>query len=205
MAMGIWGRKIGMTQVFSENKVMPVTVVDVAHWFVTGIRNKSRDGYDAIQVGCLRKKYENKEFSLDWLKKLKHYFQYIREVRLEENFQESSLGQIVDFYKDFNQGQIVDVTGWSKGCGFAGVYKRHGFGGAAKSHGSMMGRRPGSIGGLRTSGRVIKGKRMAGHMGTERTVVKHLNIVAVHTENKAMIVKGSIPGKSGSLVFISKA
>lgn len=204
MTMGIWGRKIGMTQVFTENKVMPVTVVDVAHWFVTGVRNKARDGHDAVQVGCLRKKYENQPFSSLWLKRPKQYFQYVREVKMDQEADTSMVGQSVDFYNNFNPGQMVDVVGWSKGCGFAGVYKRHGFGGAPKSHGGMMGRRPGSIGGLRTSGRVIKGKRMAGHMGVERVVVRQLRVINVNVDDKAIVVKGAVPGKTGSLVFIRK-
>lgn len=203
MVTGVWGHKIGMTQVFSNNKVIPVTVIAVGNWFVTGLKLQDRDGYEAVQVGCVRKRYEGKSFSADWLKKPSLYFRYLREIKA--NSADYVIGQVVNFYQDFKQDQLVDVVGWSKGCGFAGVYKRHGFGGAAKSHGSMMGRRPGSIGGLRTSGRVIKGKRMAGHLGNQRTVVKHLNVVSINENEKAIIVKGCVPGKTGSLVFIRKA
>lgn len=205
MVLGMWGRKIGMTQVFSENKVVPVTVIDTTNWIATGVRTAAKDGYDALQIGCLRKRYTAQPFSMEWLKKPAQYFQYVREVKCDEAVDQSVIGQPVDGHSIFLQGQKVDVAGWSIGRGFAGVYKRHGFGGAAKSHGSMMGRSPGSIGGLRTSGRVIKGKRMAGHMGAERVMVKQLRVVDIDAQHGALLVKGAVPGKAGSLVFVRKA
>ena len=210
MVTGIWGRKIGMTQVFSDNglqcKVTPVTVVDVNHWFVVAKRLQLRDGYDAVQIGWLRKKHHNSAFDAIWLKNLKRYFQMVREVKSTAAMvQNMQIGQPVDFYNDFTTGQPVSVIGWSKGKGFAGTYKRHGFGGAAKSHGSTMGRRPGSIGALRTSGRVIKGKRMAGHLGTDRVLVQGLDVVSIDPQARTITIKGSVPGSAGSFVFIRKA
>lgn len=205
MVLGMWGRKIGMTQVFSENKVVPVTVIDTTDWIVTAVRTKAKDGYDAMQIGCLRKRYAVRPFLTEWLKKPAQYFQYVREVKCDQAVDHAIIGQPVDGHSNFLLGQKVDVMGFSIGRGFAGVYKRHGFGGAAKSHGSMMGRSPGSIGGLRTSGRVIKGKRMAGHMGVERVMIKQLKVVDVDAQHGALLVKGAVPGKAGSLVFVRKA
>jgi large subunit ribosomal protein L3 len=206
MIRDIWGQKIGMTQIFSDNKVMPVTAVDTRNWIVTGIKNKVRDGYDALQVGYLRQRYHNQSFQSAWLKHAKCYFQHVREIRCDAaTAVNEAIGTPFNVLSQFAVGNIIDVVGWSKGLGFTGVYKRHGFGGAAKSHGSMMGRRPGSIGFTRTSGEVMRGQLMAGHKGVDRVMVKKINVVAIDHDNGVMFVKGSVPGKSGSLVLVKKA
>ena len=205
MVKGLWGKKIGMTQLFSDNKVVPATVIDVANWFVTQLKTKDVDGYDAVQVGLVKSKYVKDAFSRDWLKKPAKYFSLLREVKVLAEAEGLVVGASVDFYNLLKIGEAVDVFGITKGCGFAGVVKRHGFKGGAKSHGGMMGRRPGSIGNMRTEGRVIKGRKLPGHMGVARRVMQNLEVMRVEAEARLVVVKGSVPGKSGSLVFIQKA
>lgn len=202
MVKGFWGKKIGMTQVFAGNKAVPVTAIDVSRWFVTNIRTEERDGYHAVQVGCVRKRYEQDEFSSDWLKKKKTFFQIVKEVRCSEPVKEVTLGKEVNFYEDFQEGSFVDVRGTSKGCGFAGVVKRHNFSGGPKTHGSTMGRRTGSIGFMCACGKVIKGKKMPGHMGTKKRVIEGLEVVKVSKDQKIVLVKGAVPGKVGSPLFV---
>ena len=207
MVSGLWGRKIGMTQVFSkENTVVPVTAIDIAGWFVTNVRTVERDGYAAVQLGRVKKRYEGISFSADWLKNLKKYFSFVREVRVKTQDQGSLpvVGQALDITTILQEGQVVDVFGTSKGCGFAGVVRRHNFGGPPKTHGHTMGKRTGSIGSYCSVGKVIKGKAMPGHMGAKSRMVKNLEVVRVDHDAKIVLVKGAVPGKSGSLVFVSK-
>lgn len=200
---GLWGRKIGMTQVFSsENKVVPVTAIDMSNWYVTQVKTSEKDGYLAVQLGCIKGKYSESEFSLDWLKKPKKYFSAFREVRLN-NKTDVVLGEPANLSL-LAQGDNVDVFGISKGAGFQGVVKRHGFSGGPASHGPTFGRFTGSLSFMRSQGRVIKGKRMPGHMGVEKNVIKNLEVIKVEPEAKVLLVKGSVPGKTGSLVFIRK-
>ncbi len=206
MVSGLWGRKIGMTQMFSkENAVVPVTVIDIAGWFVTNIRTLERDGYVAVQVGCVKDRYSKEEFSINWLKNLTKYFKVVREIRVSGEDQKSlpTIGQPVDT-SILEEGVSVDVFGKTKGCGFAGVVRRHNFAGPPGSHGHTMGNRTGSIGSFCSQGKVIKGKTMPGQMGNEKRVVRNLEIVKVEHDSKVVLVKGSVPGKSGSLVFIRK-
>lgn len=203
MLRGVLGKKIGMTQIFADQKVVPVTVVDLNHWYVTNIRTKDKDGYNAVQVGHLRKKYQNQQFSLEWLKKLKSYFSVVQEIEQTEQAA-MEVGKPVDFTTLIQAGQAVDVFGTTKGRGFQGVVKRHGFAGGSASHGPRFGRIPGSVSFMRSRGRVIKGKRLPGHMGVQRRVAKYLEIVKVEPETKIALVKGSVPGGSGSLVYIQK-
>jgi large subunit ribosomal protein L3 len=206
MVNGLWGKKIGMTQVFSDKGVVvPVTVIDVARWFVTQVKTKDRDGYNAVQVGRVKDKYAGKEFSADWLKKAKNYFTFVREVKVEEIPADVVVGVPANFENIVAAGDKVDVTGTTKGCGFAGVIKRHDFNGPPGSHGSTMGRRTGSLSFMRSRGRVIKGKRMPGHMGVDQCVMQRLEVIRVEPDAQVVIVKGSIPGKTGSLVFLSKS
>jgi len=207
MVSGLWGKKIGMTQVFSkENTVVPVTAIDIAGWFVTNVRTVERDGYAAVQLGRVKKRYEGISFSADWLKNLKKYFSFVREVRVKTQDQGSLpvVGQALDITTILQEGQVVDVFGTSKGCGFAGVVRRHNFGGPPKTHGHTMGKRTGSIGSYCSVGKVIKGKAMPGHMGAKSRMVKNLEVVRVDHDAKIVLVKGAVPGKSGSLVFVSK-
>jgi len=205
MLKGIWGKKIGMTQIFSENnKVVPVTVIDIDHWVVTNHKFKERDGYDAVQVGSLRKKYCGKDFSQEWLKNTKKYFSVLREITLGDASQKFEIGPL-DFSSIVSVGEAVDVFGITKGHGFQGVVKRHGFTGGRASHGPRFGRIPGSLSFMRSEGKVIKGKKLPGHMGVDQRVMRNLEIIKIEPESNVVLVKGSVPGGSGSLVFIRKA
>jgi len=209
MVTGLWGKKIGMAQIFAGESVVPVTAVDISGWFVTNIRTIERDGYSAIQVGRVKDKYINKKFDVNWLKKLKQYFSVVREIRLSKDVSEMegspiAIGKAADFLSIFQEGDFVDVFGKTKGCGFAGVYRRYNFGGAPKTHGSKMGRRTGSIGYFCSQGRVAKGKKMPGQMGNKKRVAQNLEVVKIAKDSDIVLVKGSIPGKSGSLVFLRK-
>jgi len=207
LVIGIWGKKIGMTQVFSKDKVVPVTVLDVSHWYVTGIKTKENDGYTAVQVGCLKDRYVDKPFSLQWLKKPTTYFDFIREIKADEKDLENYIiGKPFGVTKDIiAPGEEVDVAGTTKGCGFAGVIRRHGFSGGPASHGSSFGRKPGSIGFMTACGRVIKGKKLPGRMGGVQRMMRNLEVIEADVEPYIMLVKGSIPGKTGTLVFIRKS
>ncbi len=205
MVSGVWGRKIGMTQVFSDDyKIVPVTVIDTAHWYITGIKTKERDGYDAVQMGHAKHAYENQEFSPEWLKAPRKYFSVLKEVRLTAHVEGLAVGQPADIGSLVAKGDSVDVFGITIGRGFQGGVKRHGFTGGLASHGSKLGRKPGSLSHMRSRGRVIKGKRMAGHMGTDQRVMRNLEIIKVEPLSSVLLVKGSVPGKSGSLVFVRK-
>lgn len=205
MVKGLWGKKIGMTQVFEKDKAIPVTVIDVSNWLVTQIKTETKDGYNAVQIGFLRPRYTKQAFAIDWLKDTKTYFASLHEVHLDSANAELTVGSPVQFHSILNEGDYVDVLGISIGRGFAGAVKRHGFAGGRASHGSKTGRRPGSLSFMRSQGRVIKGKRLPGHMGTEACRVKNLQVVKVRSEDNLVLVKGPVPGKSGSLVFMSKA
>ena len=205
MVTGVWGKKIGMTQIFDAERVIPVTVIDLDRWIVTNIRKQDRDGYNAVQVGRVRDKYALQSFSLQWLKNLKKYFSHIREIKAKDAVDGIKIGQPAEFYTTVGIGDTVDVFGITKGCGFAGVVKRHGFAGPPGSHGAKMGNRPGSIGHIRSQGKVIKGKKLPGHMGVQKRVTRGLRVIQIEPEKKIIIVKGSVPGKVGSLLFVQKA
>ena len=204
MVSGIWGRKIGMTQVFDGDESVPVTVIDVGNWIVTNIKTKERDGYTAVQVGCVKKRYAGETPSLDWLKKPRHYFTVLREIRTDDLPEKIKIGQPADFYTGFQVGEPVDVCGITKGRGFAGVVKRWRFAGAPASHGHTMGKTTGSLGFMCANGKVVKGKKMPGHMGVKQRVMKNLDIVKVDQDGPIILVKGSVPGYDGSLVFVRK-
>lgn len=205
MVSGIWGKKIGMTQVFDNDKVIPVTVIDLSDWVVTGIKTKERDGYNAVQVGCLKKKYSKQKPLAHWMKKPSEYFAVMREIPLKELPDTIAIGQPVTFYDDIKKGERVNVFGVTRGRGFAGVVKRWGFAGAPASHGATMGKTPGALSFMRTQGRVVKGKKMPGHMGVARRVMKNLDVVQVEVDNGPIVlVKGSVPGHAGSLLFIQR-
>lgn len=193
-----------MTQVFVENNVVPVTVIDTGSWYVTQVKTQEQDGYNAVQVGLVKEKFAGIVFSNQWLKKSKHYFQVLREIRLTEPCT-SQVGDRANYYEHLSIGDNVDVFGVTKGAGFAGCVRRHGFAGARATHGSMMGNRPGALSFMRSRGRVIKGKRLPGHMGVTKHMVARLEVVRVEPNSQIVLVKGSVPGKSGSLVFIRKA
>ncbi|MFZ5954082.1 MAG: 50S ribosomal protein L3 [Candidatus Dependentiae bacterium] len=205
MSTKFWGKKIGMTQVFLGDKVVPVTAVDLSAWVVTQIKTKERDGYEAVQVGCLRERFKNDSFKEDWVKKPKKYFSHLKEMSVESQFDSIQIGQLVNFTQLIETGTKVNVVGTTKGGGFAGVVKRHGFAGGRASHGSKMGNKPGSSGFFRRQGRIIKGKKFPGHMGMLTKMMKGLEVIKVEPDNNIVLVKGSVPGKTGSLLCIKKA
>ena len=202
---GILGRKIGMTQVFTESgKLIPVTVVEVEKNVVTQIKTKENDGYDAVQLafGEQREKLATKASAGHTAKAKttpKRFFKEIKGVDLNSY----SLGQEV-CADIFEPGEIVDVTGTTKGKGFQGVIKRHGQSRGPMGHGSHYHRRPGSMGTMRPM-RVFKGKKLAGHMGTLTVTIQNLEIVAVDTLNNVILVSGNIPGPKKGLVVIKSA
>jgi large subunit ribosomal protein L3 len=205
MVNGLWGKKLGMTQVFAEDKkVVPVTVIDATHWLVTSIKRVNRDGYEAVQVGYVRPRYQKQSFDLEWLKASKKYFAYLKEIRLDNPAEGVEIGKQLSFVDFLAVGDSVSASGITKGRGFAGVIKRHGFSGGGSSHGSNMHRRTGSIGFMATRGRVAKGKKMPGHMGADRRTVQNLQITAVDSERNIVLVKGAVPGFSGAPIFLSK-
>lgn len=199
------GTKIGMTQLFDQKgDAIPVTVVDVNNWVVTQIKSSEKDGYSALQLGLMRKRFRGLPFSFDWLKAKNDYFLQIKELVLEDT-SDFALGQSVGLDNlTFNEGDLVAVTGTSKGLGFQGVVKRWGFSGGPSSHGSRFHRIPGSSGHLRRQGEVIKGKKFPGHAGTDRVTVKGLEIVGIDREAGCLFIKGAIPGKKDFLVAINK-
>lgn len=202
---GILGRKIGMTEVFDkEGRLTPVTVVEVTPNVVTQIKTKEKDGYEAIQLGfdTKREKLATKA-SIGHTNKAnttpKRFFREIRGVNVEDY----TLGQELNV-DIFERGEMVDVTGTTKGKGFQGVIKRHGQHRGPMGHGSHYHRRPGSMGTMRPM-RVFKGKKLPGHMGTLTVTIQNLEIVAVDKENNVILVKGNIPGPKKSLVIIKSA
>ena len=203
---GILGRKIGMTQVFTKSgKLIPVTVVEVEPNVVTQIKTKENDGYEAIQLGfdTKREKLATKA-SVGITNKAnttpKRFFREIRGVDVSEY----SLGQEVKV-DIFAEGEMVDVTGTTKGKGFQGVIKRHGQSRGPMGHGSMYHRRPGSMGSTSTPGRVFKGKRLPGHMGTNTITIQNLEVVSVDLDKNVILVKGSVPGANGAILKIKSS
>lgn len=199
---GILGRKIGMTQVFTESgKLIPVTVVEVEKNVVTQIKTKENDGYDAIQLGFgeQREKLATKALAGHAAKAKTTPKRFFREIK-GVDVNSYSLGQEISA-DIFEPGEVVDVTGTSKGKGFQGVIKRHGQSRGPMGHGSHYHRRPGSMGTMRPM-RVFKGKKLAGHMGVLTVTIQNLEIVAVDTLNNVILISGNIPGPKKSLVLI---
>jgi len=205
MLNGVWGKKIGMTQFFSDDKAMPVTVIDLGRWVVTQIKTAERDGYTAIQAGLVKEKFADQPFDTAWLKKPQAYFSFLREVALSELSEGLAVGNNVDYSAVIKADDKVNVTGNSKGKGFAGVVKRYGFAGGPASHGPRFGRRPGSLSFMRTQGRIIKGKKMPGHYGTTQHTIEKLRVVSFDAQTGVMLVKGAVPGGKGSLLYVQKA
>jgi large subunit ribosomal protein L3 len=203
MKKGIIGKKIGMTQIFSETGVMtPVTVIQAGPCVVAQKKTPEKDGYSAIQLGFedvadkrLTKPQRGHFAKSDIAPK-----KYLREFRLED-IESVNVGDIVTV-DTFFEGESVDVVGISKGKGFSGVIKRHGAGRGPSSHGSGYHRGQGSMGGSATPGRVAKGKMMAGQMGNEQVTVQNLDVVKVDAERGLLIVKGAIPGPKGGIVYV---
>ena len=204
---GLLGEKLGMTQVFDENnRIVPVTVVQAGPCVVTQVRSASVDGYSAVQIGfgAVDPRRVNKPDTGHFAKAGVTPRRELVELRTDDAT-EYTLGQ--ELTADlFESGQRVDVTATSKGKGFAGVMKRHGFHGVSASHGSHRNhRKPGSIGGASTPGRVFKGMRMAGRMGGERVTTQGLTVHAVDADRGLLLIKGAVPGPKGGLVLIRTA
>ena len=202
---GILGRKIGMTQVFTESgKLIPVTVVEVEKNVVTQIKTKENDGYEAIQLGFgnTREKLATKASAGHTAKAQTTPKRFFREIK-GVDVNSYTLGQEISA-DIFAPGEVVDVTGTTKGKGFQGVIKRHGQSRGPMGHGSHYHRRPGSMGTMRPM-RVFKGKKLAGHMGTLTVTIQNLEVVAVDTENNVILISGNIPGPKKGLVIIKSA
>ena len=203
---GILGEKLGMTQIWDNGKVVPVTVVQAGPCVVTQVRTADNDGYSAVQLawGQIDPRKVNKPRSGHFAKADVAPRRHIVELRTTDA-SEYTLGQEITA-EAFTAGQRIDVTGRTKGKGYAGVMKRHGFHGLRASHGvERKHRSPGSIGACATPGRVFKGTRMAGRMGGVRYTVQNLTVQAVDTENNLLLVRGAIPGPKGALVLVRTA
>ncbi|KQR96079.1 50S ribosomal protein L3 [Williamsia sp. Leaf354] len=204
---GILGTKLGMTQVFDENnRVVPVTVVKAGPNVITQIRTKETDGYVAVQLafGAIDPRKVTKPVAGQFAKAGVTPRRHLAELRVDDA-SSFTVGQELTA-EIFADGAVVDVTGTSKGKGFAGVMKRHGFKGLGASHGAhRVHRAPGSIGGCATPGRVFKGMRMAGRMGNERVTTQNLTVHKVDAEAGLLLIKGAIPGRKGGVVIVRDA
>jgi len=204
---GILGTKLGMTQVWDENnKLVPVTVVQADSNVITQLRNAEVDGYVAIQIGYgqIDPRKVTKPLAGHFEKAGVTPRRHVVELRTADA-DTYALGQELSV-EIFEAGQKVDVVGTSKGKGFAGVMKRHGFHGAPASHGAHKNhRKPGSIGGASTPGRVFKGMKMAGRMGAERVTTMNLTVHGVDAEKSLLLIKGAVPGARGSVVLVRTA
>ena len=204
---GIIGKKVGMTQVYAEDgRAIPVTVIQAGPCVVVQRKSKEKDGYSSVQLGLVEGRKVKRV-----TKGMKGHFdkaslppcRVLREFRVAEG-EEVKVGDKVSV-DQFAPGDVIHVTGVSKGKGFQGVMKRHHFRGGAATHGSMFHRAPGGIGASAWPSRVIKGMRAAGHMGDERVTTRNLEVVRIDAENNLLLVKGSVPGANGGYVFIRKA
>ena len=204
MIQGFLGRKLGMTQIFDETgEVHPVTVVEAGPCVVTQIRTPEKDGYSAVQLGFGLDKRLNKP-EQGHRRASGFMSRTLREVKADD-LGKFEVGQVINA-DTFAVGELVDVTGTSKGKGFQGVVKRHGFRGGPKTHGqSDRLRAPGSIGSSATPGRVFKGLKMAGHMGHERVTIQNLKVLRVDTERNLLMIEGSVPGPNKGLLLIRRA
>ncbi|HAJ26277.1 MAG TPA: 50S ribosomal protein L3 [Syntrophus sp. (in: bacteria)] len=205
MRQGLIGRKLGMTQVFTEDgEATPATVIKVEPSVVIQKKTVQREGYDAVQIGCgrVKQKHVTKPLQGHFQKADKGFFRILRELRGDVSGFELGQEVRVDVFKP---GDYVDITGTSKGKGFAGVIKRHGFRGGRATHGSMFHRAPGSIGASAEPSRVFKGRKLPGQMGCERNTVQNMRVLVVRPEDNAILVKGSIPGGKQGVVLIRQA
>jgi len=204
MNIGILGTKVGMTQIFDESGfAIPVTVIKAGPCFITQIKNKENEGYNAIQLGYEESSPQNMpkprlgHVSISNLPPLKHLREY--RVTSTESFNLSQ-SITVDLFK---VGQKVNISGNTIGKGFSGTVKRHNFTRGPMTHGSKNHREPGSIGQGSTPGKVHKGKKMAGRLGANKTTIKQLEIIYINSKDNLLVIKGSVPGKSGNLLNIA--
>src|SRR5580692_13065081 len=204
---GILGIKLGMTQVFAEDgTAQPCTVLQAGPCVVTQRRTKDKDGYDAVQLGLvefIKPGRVNKAMTGHFKKAGVAPMKVLQEVRIEESKDETKVGDRV-LVESFKAGELVDVSGVSKGKGFAGGVKRWHYAGGDATHGSMFHRAPGGIGGSSFPSRVWKNQHFPGHMGNERVTARNLKVVKVDNDENLLLVRGSVPGPSGTYIFISK-
>ena len=203
MVVGLIGNKIGMTQIFDETgNIIPVTVLKVGPCVVTQVKTKSKDGYDAIQVGY--KNVSSKTLTQPELGHLQKSniqpLRYLKEFKVNDS-NEFSTGQILNV-DSFETGQLVNIKGRNIGKGYSGLQKRHNFSRGPMTHGSKNHREPGSIGMGTTPGRVLPGKKMAGQLGNKITTIKKLKVIQINAEENILVIKGSVPGKPGNLLSI---
>jgi len=203
MIQGIIGRKLGMSQIFGDDgKAEAVTAIEAGPCTIVQVRTAAKEGYNAAQLGFGKAKRLNSP-RRGHLKGLGQ-FRYLRELRIDDS-EDIETGQKIDVSL-FKAGDLVDVTGVSRGMGFAGVVKRHGFAGGPKTHGqSDRHRHPGSIGATTSPGRVLKGKLMAGHMGSNRVTVRHLKVLEADSARNLLLVRGAVPGAKNGLLLIKKS
>lgn len=208
MVNAILGRKLGMTQIFGENgDVFPATLLKAGPCIVIQRKTAAKDGYEAAQMGLVElppPKRVNKPLEGHFRHAGANPVRFLREVRLGTDAGDVKVGDkvLVDV---FNVNDFVDVTGISKGRGFAGFHKRHHFGGGGAAHGSMFHRAPGSIGASAFPSRVLKGMRAAGHMGHARVTIRNLRVIQVLADENTLLVEGSVPGPMGGYVVVHKA
>ncbi|MCX5885555.1 MAG: 50S ribosomal protein L3 [Proteobacteria bacterium] len=205
MSLGLIGRKLGVSQVFADNgEVIPVTVIEAGPCVVVQKKTQNKDGYNALQVGFLEReeKKTNRPLKGHFAKEGTKAFAVLKEFTLPDVEGYQSGQEIkVDI---FSAGELVDVIGTSKGKGFAGGVKRWGFRGGPATHGSMFHRAPGSVGASAYPSRVLKGKRLPGHLGNAQVTVKNLQVVDVRSERNLILIKGAVPGARRSIVLIKK-
>ena len=203
---GLIGKKIGMTQVFSNTgSLIPVTIVEAGPCVVTQIKTLDSDGYDAVQIGFsdLKDKHSNKSLSGHFSKANSKPKKYLAEFKPVSNY-DYKTGQEFGVSL-FKEGEMVSVSGTSKGKGFSGVMKRHGFGGGPKTHGQREHpRSAGSIGQASDPSRVFKGMKMAGQYGNKKISTRNLEIISVVKQNNQLLIKGAIPGANNGIIYISK-
>ena len=203
MSIGILGKKLGMSQLFDDDgNAVPVTLIEAGPCRVTQLKTKALDGYSAIQIGygISKEKHISKPKKGHLLKSGEELLKYLKEFRVEETSNYEIGNQIT--VKNFEVGQKVDISGKSMGRGFSGYQKRHGFSRGPMSHGSKNHRAPGSTGAGTTPGRIYPGKRMAGRYGGKKITTKGLLVVKIDDQKNLIVVKGSVPGKPGSIVNI---
>ena len=206
MVNEVYGKKVGMTQIFSEDGIaIPVTAIEVKPLTVVGKKTADKEGYNAIVVsfGEIKEKNANKPLKGVFAKAGVEVQKYLREIKVD-NVDDFEIGSKIDV-TNFNEEDRVDVQGTSKGKGFQGNIKRHGQHRGPMAHGSMYHRRPGSMGPTSTPGRVFKGKKLPGHMGNKVSTILNLDIVRVDADKNAILVKGSVPGAKNSIVKVRKS
>ena len=205
---GILGRKVGMTRVYDENgRAIPVTVIEAGPCTILQKKTEVKEGYNAIQLGFIQKKPSrlNKPEAGHFKRSGGTGFYHIKEFRVNDP-EAYEVGQLITLAEIFTIGDLIDISGKSKGRGFQGVVKRHGFHGGRKTHGSNFHRAPGSIGCSAWPSRVVKGKKLPGRMGNEMITQKNLKVIDIRTEENVLLVHGAIPGaKNGILNIYTKA